>query len=232
MLHSAVLCFDVVTCSKAESPSILNIKHCRQHCENSAADDAGLAGKAADAAPALQSASASSPTVDTDRNVAVQAIAAELKHMVLPAMLKMCQAAVRKTLHDKQVGTGLLLHQKLHACTLRLSGIRTLAAASVSTCCWPALHGPWYKIIIHTSEHDTLVFILQGKISKSLATSASDVEERLDHVVQVICTGFFAVVQVLSCLALHSCKHAHHHADLDCRLDPRQSMSTLTCQCM
>ena len=55
-----------------------------------------------------QSALASSSTVDLARPVAVAAVAKVLMQMVLPVLLKMSKAAVRKTLQDKQVSTTFL----------------------------------------------------------------------------------------------------------------------------
>lgn len=55
-----------------------------------------------------QSALASSSTVELARPVAVAAVAKVLMQMVLPVLLKMSKAAVRKTLQDKQVSTTFL----------------------------------------------------------------------------------------------------------------------------
>ncbi len=50
---------------------------------------------------------APSSTVELARSAAVTAVAKVLMQMVLPVLLKMSKAAVRKTLQDKQVGIAL-----------------------------------------------------------------------------------------------------------------------------
>lgn len=59
---------------------------------------------------ANKSAATSSLNVEAERSVAVKAVAAELLRMLLPALLKMSNTAVRKSLQDDQVSKGPAVH--------------------------------------------------------------------------------------------------------------------------
>ncbi len=62
---------------------------------------------------------APSSTVELARSAAVAAVAKVLMQMVLPVLLKMSKAAVRKTLQDKQVSIVLsCVKQQLSMCSI------------------------------------------------------------------------------------------------------------------
>ncbi len=69
-------------------------------------------------------------TVELARDVAEAAFAKVLMQMVLPVLLKMSKAAVRKTLQDKQVGIALCcVKQQLSMC-----GINSFLHGAVCSC--------------------------------------------------------------------------------------------------
>ncbi len=114
---------------------------------------------------------APSSTVELARSAAVAAVAKVLMQMVLPVLLKMSKAAVRKTLQDKQVGIVLsCVKQQPSKCS-----INTLLHEAVCSCasCKPS----FVMCTMHCGA--------QAKTTRSLAVSASSVEDTINHIGQV-----------------------------------------------
>ncbi len=138
----------------------------------------------------------SNVTVELARDVAEAAVAKVLMQMVLPVLLKMSKAAVRKTLQDKQVGIALCcVKQQLSMCC-----INTFLHGAVCSCasCKIELCG------------------LQAKTARSLAVSASSVQDAINHIGQV--SSQLSASRLLV-IAMHSTKSVLHMSYMPCHFD-------------
>lgn len=96
---------------------------------------------------ANKTTAASSSSVEAERSVAVKAVAAELLQMLLPALLKMSKAAVRKSLQDDQVRKGALSQSLIHAINRFLFGFE--GGATMHVLC---LHGQTWDVCAGTRQ--------------------------------------------------------------------------------
>ena len=131
--------------------------------------------------------SASMSTIEVDRSVGGQAIAAELTHMVLPALLKMSKAAVRKTIQDKQVGIIIIIGILLLLLLLLL--LLPPCACFCSVLVPVFILGSWFKFLVFVLGSWFLFFFLllfSFSLSSSFSFSSLFLSLRPSHHYQYV----------------------------------------------